>query len=49
VVRQGNLDPKAQETLNGRVQACWLDPGLPPTPATAAKPAAATSGGTANH
>ena len=28
LVRQGNIDPKAQETLNGRVHACWLNPGL---------------------
>ncbi len=48
LVRQGNIDPKAQETLNGRVHACWLNPGLEPTPATAAAPPApaATSGGT---
>lgn len=32
LVRQGNIDPKAQETLNGRVHACWLNPGLEPTP-----------------
>jgi hypothetical protein len=48
LVRQGNIDPKAQETLNGRVHACWLNPGLPPTPATAAKPAG-NSGGTAQR
>jgi len=35
IVRQGNIDPKAPETLNGRVHACWLNPGLPPTPAAA--------------
>src|SRR5450631_3287214 len=47
LVRQGNIDPKAQETLNGRVHACWLNPGLPPTPPEAsAKAPAATSGGT---
>ncbi len=50
LVRQGNIDPKAQETLNGRVHACWLNPNLEPAPATAAAPAAqppaATSGGT---
>ncbi|HET9716494.1 MAG TPA: beta-1-3, beta-1-6-glucan biosynthesis protein [Pseudolabrys sp.] len=47
LVRQGNIDPKAQETLNGRVHACWLNPGLEPTPATASQGApAATSGGT---
>jgi hypothetical protein len=46
LVRQGNIDPKAQETLNGRVHACWLDPGLPPTPPVAAKAPPAISGGT---
>ena len=47
LVRQGNIDPKAQETLNGRVHACWLNPGLEPAAATAAAPPpAATSGGT---
>lgn len=47
IVRQGNIDPKAPETLNGRVHACWLNPGLPPTPAAAAaEPTPATSNGT---
>ena len=40
LVRQGNIDPKAQETLNGRVHACWLNPGLPPTAPVAQAPAA---------
>jgi hypothetical protein len=40
VVRQGNIDPKAPETLNSRVHDCWLNPGLPPVPPTvAAQPA----------
>src|SRR6476619_994763 len=47
LVRQGNIDPKVPETLNGRVHACWLNPGLEPAPAEAAvQPPAATSGGT---
>ncbi len=51
LVRQGNIDPKAQETLNGRVHACWLNPGLAPTAPVeasvpAAAPAAATEGTT---
>ena len=45
LVRQGNIDPKAQETLNGRVHACWLNPGLPPT-AAAQAPAPPASDGT---
>ncbi|NVO13778.1 MAG: beta-1-3, beta-1-6-glucan biosynthesis protein [Rhodoplanes sp.] len=36
VVRQGNIDPKATETLNARVHACWLDPDFVPAPAAAA-------------
>jgi hypothetical protein len=49
VVRQGNIDPKAQETLNGRVDACWLDPGLPPISAQAVPPAAVSAGGTSKR
>ena len=45
MIRQGNIDLKAQETLNGRVHACWLNPGLPPPPSTAQAPQA-ESGGT---
>jgi hypothetical protein len=43
LIRQGALDPKAQETLNGRVHACWINPALEPAPAAAAaaKPGAA--------
>ena len=26
LVRQGHIDPKAAETLNGRVHSCWLNP-----------------------
>ena len=47
IVRQGNIDPKQPESLSGRVHACWLNPGLAPTPATAASPPPATAGGTA--
>ena len=50
VVRQGHIDPKAQDSLNGRVHSCWLDPGLSPTPAAAAtKPAAAATAGTTSR
>jgi len=44
LVRQGNIDPKAQETLNGRVHSCWLNPGLPPTAAATPAPAAPAAG-----
>jgi hypothetical protein len=48
LVRQGSMDPKQPETLNGRVHACWLNPGLPPTEATSAQaPQADTAGTTA--
>ncbi|HVZ52036.1 MAG TPA: beta-1-3, beta-1-6-glucan biosynthesis protein [Pseudolabrys sp.] len=47
LVRQGNIDPKQPETLNGRIHACWLNPGLEPTPAAAAaQPATAPPAGT---
>ena len=39
LIRQGPIDPKAAETLNGRVFACWLNPALEPPPL---QPAAAT-------
>lgn len=45
LVRQGHIDPKSQESLNGRVHACWLNPALVPTPAAAGKPPAAPAGG----
>lgn len=40
VVRHGPFDSKVPESLNGRVHACWLDPG-PANPADA--PAATTA------
>jgi hypothetical protein len=48
VVRQGNIDPKATETLNSRVHSCWLDPELvaaasPPAPAPTAQSAPGTN------
>ncbi len=47
LVRQGNIDPKVPETLNSRVHACWLNPGLAPTPVAATPPPApAPSSGT---
>jgi hypothetical protein len=35
LVRQGNIDPKAAESLNGRIHSCWIDPDLPATTAQA--------------
>ena len=40
LIRQGNIDPKQQETLNGRVHSCWLNPAMTPEPAAATTPAA---------
>ena len=46
VVRQGNIDPKAPESLSSRVHACWINPNLPPATASAAPPGTA---GTSNQ
>jgi hypothetical protein len=42
VVRQGNIDPKVPETLDGRVRACWVNPAIPAATATAATPSGTT-------
>jgi hypothetical protein len=47
ILHGNNIDPKAAETLNGRVQSCWIDPSTPPTAAPA--PAAAATGPTSNR
>jgi hypothetical protein len=42
ILHGSNIDPKAADSLNGRVQACWINPANPaPPPAPAATPAAA--------
>ena len=46
LVRQGHIDPKSPESLNGRVHACWLNPGLPPSPPAAAEAVPAGPSGT---
>ena len=44
LVRQGNIDPKAPETLNGRVHACWINPNQEVAPpASAAVPSGTTN------
>src|SRR5260370_975371 len=43
LVRFGAIDPKVPETLNGRVHACWINPGSQPQAAAAAQPAPAPS------
>lgn len=44
LVRFGAIDPKVPETLNGRVHACWINPGAQPQAAAAAQPASPASG-----
>jgi hypothetical protein len=46
LVRFGAIDPKAPESLSGRVHACWINPGAQPQTAAAAQPAS-PAGGTA--
>jgi hypothetical protein len=40
ILHGNNIDPKAADTLNARVQACWINPAAPtiPAPAAAAVP-----------
>jgi hypothetical protein len=43
ILHGSGIDPKANDNLNGRVQACWINPANPappPAPAAAAAPAA---------
>lgn len=39
VVKQGNIDPKAPESLGARVHACWINPNLAPAQAAQSVPA----------
>jgi hypothetical protein len=36
LLHSNSIDPKAADSLNGRVQACWLNPNLQVAPAPAA-------------
>jgi len=36
VLHANTIDPKAADSLNGRVHACWINPSLPPAPTPAA-------------
>src|SRR3954452_19260937 len=47
LVRFGAIDPKVPETLNGRVHACWINPGAQPQAAAAAQSAAPATAGAA--
>ena len=51
LVRQGHIDPKAADSLNGRVHSCWINPALAPPPAAAAAPSppAPAAAGTGAH
>jgi hypothetical protein len=42
LVRQGNFDPKATDTLNSRVHGCWINPNAE-TQGTAAVPSGTTN------
>jgi hypothetical protein len=42
LVRQGNIDPKATDTLHSRVHACWLNPAIE-MQGTAAVPSGTTN------
>jgi hypothetical protein len=42
VLRQGSIDPKATDTLNGRVHGCWINPSNE-TQGTAAAPSGTTN------
>ena len=47
LVRFGTIDPKAPESLSGRVHACWINPGAQPQAAAAAQPAPPATAGAA--
>ena len=48
LVRFGAIDPKAPESLSGRVHACWINPGAQPQAAAAAQPASPAGGAAAS-
>jgi hypothetical protein len=41
LLHSNSIDPKAADSLNGTVQACWINPTLQVAPAAAPAPAAA--------
>jgi hypothetical protein len=50
LIQHGNhIDPKAADTLNARVSACWLNPLDPAIPPPSLPPAAAASSSAASH
>ncbi|MGA2940892.1 MAG: beta-1-3, beta-1-6-glucan biosynthesis protein [Xanthobacteraceae bacterium] len=51
LLHSNSIDPKAADSLNGKVQACWLNPALQPAAAQPAAPAptAAAPSPTTSH
>jgi hypothetical protein len=46
ILHASSIDPKAADSLNGRVQACWINPSQPattPPPSAAAAPSPTTN------
>jgi hypothetical protein len=46
ILNASSIDPKAPDSLNGRVEACWLNPvkpAPPPAPAASAAPTKETT------
>ncbi len=43
ILHASSIDPKAPDSLNGRVEACWLNPTQPAPPAPASAAAAPSS------
>ena len=44
-----NIDPKAADSLNGRVHACWINPANPAPPPAAPTPPAAAANPPSSH
>jgi hypothetical protein len=43
LVRQGTIDPKAPDTLSGRIHACWINPSMEAGTPSAAAPSTTTN------
>ena len=49
ILHGNNIDPKVADSLNGRVQACWINPANPAPPQAPATPPAAAANQPTNH
>ena len=49
ILHGSNIDPKVADSLNGRVQACWINPANPAPPPAPAAPAAAAASPGSSH